>query len=87
MFGAKEEQEEAEEGGGEKALLSKMKTKERKKFLKNKEKDKITTKDAKVLMGGVNMSEGAEMIKKMSNKVSEKSKKIKKGAGANEITK
>ena len=56
-----------------------MKSKERKKYLKNKAKDKITTKDAKVLMGGVNMSEGAEMIKKMSNKVSEKSKKIKKG--------
>ena len=87
LFGAKEEQEEAEEGGGEEALLSKMKSKERKKYLKNKAKDKITTKDAKVLMGGVNMSEGAEMIKKMSNKVSEKSKKIKKGSGANEITK
>ena len=68
-------------------MLSKMKSKERKKYLKNKAKDKITTKDAKVMMGGVNMAEGAEMIKNMSNKVSEKSKKIKKGQGANEITK
>ena len=71
--------EQDQEEGGENALLSKMKSKERKKYLKNKAKDKISTKDAKVLMGGVNMSEGAEMIKKMSNKVSEKSKKIKKG--------
>ena len=78
LFGAKDEQEQDQEGG-ENDLLSKMKSKERKKFLKNKAKDKISTKDAKVLMGGVNMSEGAEMIKKMSNKVSEKSKKIKKG--------
>ena len=79
LFGAKDEQEQDQEEGGENALLSKMKSKERKKYLKNKAKDKISTKDAKVLMGGVNMSEGAEMIKKMSNKVSEKSKKIKKG--------
>ena len=67
--------------------MSKMSKKDRKKYQKNKAKDKISTKDAKVLTGGITLAENAEAIKKMTNKVSAKSKKIKKATGANEITK
>ena len=67
--------------------MAKMSKKERKKHQKMKGKDKISTKDAKVLTGGLTLADNAEQIQKMTAKVSAKSKKIKKAVGANEITK
>ena len=63
-----------------------MNKKERKKYKKDKSKDKIGTKDARVLTGGLTSVESAH-VKKLESKLSAKSKKIKKNAGANEITK
>ena len=87
LFGAKDDGENGSEEGEEQAYVSKMNKKERKKYQKNKAKDRISTKDAKVLTGGVTLADNAELIKKMTNKVSAKSKKIKKATGGHEITK
>ena len=64
-----------------------MNAKERKKHQKNKTRDKIGAKDARVLTGGMTYADNAAAIKKLENKVSTKSKKIKKSAGGHEITK
>ena len=88
LFAGKGDGEEPGSNGEEEDYASKMNKKEKKKFRKDRKLDKIGTKDARVLTGGMTYADNAEAIKKLeSNKVSAKSKKIKKNAGAHEITK
>ena len=61
----------------EEAYMAKLSRQERKKFKKNKQKDKIGTKDAKVLTGGMTVADNAKMSR-LTQKL-EASKPIKKG--------
>ena len=68
--------------------MAKLDKKERKKYKKTKAKDKITIRDARILTGGRNAAENVSLSKfeSTTNKVSSKSKQIKKGSGYHEIT-
>ena len=70
--------------GKEEAFLSKLNRQDRKKAKRQLAKDKITTRDARVLTGGMTVAENATLSN--INKVNPKSKKIKKSGGAHEIT-
>ena len=78
-FAGKEVNED-DEDDKEQDYMAKLDKKERKKFKKNKLKDKIVTKDAKVLTGARTVADHASMSALM--KVSGSSKRIKK-AGSN----
>ena len=66
------------------AFLSKLNRQDRKKAKKQMSKDKILTRDSRVLTGGLTVAENADLS--AMNKVNPKSKKIKKTPGAHEIT-
>ena len=87
LFAGKGDGEEQASSGDEEDFANKKNKKERKKYRKDRTKDKIGTKDATVLTGGLTYGDNAATVKKLESKVSAKSKKIKKNAGANEITK
>jgi hypothetical protein len=76
VFAGGAESSDDQKEAKEQDFLAKLDKKERKKFVKNKQKDKIGTKDARVLMGGRTLAENA---------VLKQSKQIKKGR-FNEIT-
>jgi hypothetical protein len=61
----------------EQDYMAKLDKKERKKFKKNKLKDKIGTRDARVLTGARTVADNVSLSKLM--KVSDSSKRIKKG--------
>ena len=85
LFGGKNAESDREENGRsedenndeEEAYMAKLSRQERKKFKKNKQKDKIGTKDAKVLTGGMTVADNAQMSR-LTQKL-EASKAIKKG--------
>ena len=86
LFAGKGDGDEQAQSEDDEDFAAKMDKKERKKYKKDRSKDKIGTKDARVLTGGLTSSESAA-VKKLESKLSAKSKKIKKNAGTNEITK
>ena len=82
LFGGKNAESDNEDGGSgdennDEAYMAKLSRQERKKFKKNKQKDKIGTKDAKVLTGGMTVADNAQMSR-LTQKL-EASKAIKKG--------
>jgi len=85
VFAGQEESSSEEEDQKERDYMSKLDKKERKKFKKNKLKDKIGTRDARVLTGARTVADNASLS--ALQKVSENSKRIKKGRGTfNAIT-
>ena len=77
----------SDEEGKEQDYMAKLDKKERKKFKKDKQRDKIGTRDARVLTGARTVADHA-ILSAYKNKVSDSSKRIKKGRGTfpNEIT-
>jgi hypothetical protein len=80
-------EDSSDEEEKEKDYMSKLDKQARKKFKKNKKKDKIGMRDARILTGARTIADNAGMS--ALSKVSDKSKRIKKGrfSGQHEITK
>ena len=64
LFAGKGDGEEQGSSEDEEDYATKMNKKERKKYKRDKSKDKIGTKDARVLTGGLAYGETADAIKK-----------------------
>ena len=93
LFSGKKEEVDGDSGDEEAAYLSRLTAKERKTQKKKhgRDRDKITTKDARVLIGGRTVADHSELSKLPHQGVNDRSKTIKKGGkrggNSHEITK
>lgn len=78
-FAGKDESSD-DDGGKEQDYMAKLDKKERKKFKKDKQRDKIGTRDARVLTGARTVADH-KVLSAYNNKISDQSKRIKKGRG------